>query len=349
LQSYDQQVERVVTLLGEAQEATQRQESALVKEKVEQAKTMIAAAAESAHKAAEYAQSVVGSAPVRPPSPPSKQEPAAELLGWRDPHPPGYNDNFHHATLVDPHMAVTERIERQGDRDYFALRTGSARGMLRVRFEQTGTTAINPHLEILYGGQVRTFWQRQPGTDLTADFNLNGESDVAYIGVWDEGDDASSDTPYRLVFTYEGDGELPGPQAAAMSTRFNISQVNRLEIEPNDDHFKATEVTPGDYVAGRIGTKGDVDFYKVGLQGQAAGTLAVTLQHVDASPIKPKLVFYDGDRAESQSYRHSVPGIDLVGRQRLDKRYHIYYIAVSDSGADAEPEVPYILHIELVK
>ena len=183
LKSYDQQVERVVTLLGEAQEAAQRQEGALVKEKVEQAKTMIAAAAESAHEATEYAQSVVGSTPVRPPSPPIKQEPAAELLGWRDPHPPGYNDNFHHATLVDPRMVGTERIERQGDRDYFALRTGSARGTLRVRFEQTGTTAINPHLEILYGGQVRTFWQRQPGTDLTVDFNLNGESDVAYIVV----------------------------------------------------------------------------------------------------------------------------------------------------------------------
>ena len=134
-----------------------------------------------------------------------------------------------------------------------------------------------------------------------------------------------------------------------MSTRFNISQANRREVEPNDDHFKATEVTPGDYVAGRIGTKGDVDFYKVGLQGQAVGTLVVILQHVDASLIKPKLVFYDGDRAESQSYSHSVPGIDLVGRQRLDKRYHIYYIAVSDSVGDAESEVPYILHIELVK
>ena len=135
LKSYDQQVERVVTLLSEAQDAAQRQESTLVKEKVEQAKTMIAAAAESARAAEEYAQEVVKPVPVPPTSPPITPEPAAELLGWRDPHPAGYNDNFHHATLIDPRTAVTERIERQGDRDYFALHTGRAHGTLRVRFK----------------------------------------------------------------------------------------------------------------------------------------------------------------------------------------------------------------------
>ena len=42
-----------------------------------------------------------------------------------------------------------------------------------------------------------------------------------------------------------------------MPMRFTISQVNRTEVEPNDDHFTATEVAPGDYVAGQIGTKGE--------------------------------------------------------------------------------------------
>jgi hypothetical protein len=50
--------------------------------------------------------------------------------------------------------------------------------------------------------------------------------------------------------------------------RFAISQVNRTEVEPNDDHFTATDVAPGDYVAGQIGTKSDVDFFKIGLGGQ---------------------------------------------------------------------------------
>jgi hypothetical protein len=127
------------------------------------------------------------------------------------------------------------------------------------------------------------------------------------------------------------------------------SKVNRVEAEPNDDHFKATNVAPGAYVAGRIGTKGDVDFFKLDTGGQVAGTLVVTLEQVDASPIKPTLVFYDGDRAESQSSSHSVPGIDLAGQQRLDKRYSTYYVAVSDSAGDAESEVPYILHIEMLK
>ena len=42
-----------------------------------------------------------------------------------------------------------------------------------------------------------------------------------------------------------------------MPMRFTISQVNRTEVEPNDDHFTATGVVPGDYVAGQIGTKGE--------------------------------------------------------------------------------------------
>jgi hypothetical protein len=350
LKDYDQQVERVVTLLGEAQDAAQRQESVVVKEKVEQAKTMIAAAAQSADTVEKDVQEVVRAVPAPPVSPAMpKPAPAAALLGWRDPHPAGYNDTFHHATVIDPRKAVTERIERQGDRDYFALHTGSARGTLRVRFEQTGQTAINPHLEFLYGSEVRSTWQRQAGTDLTADFKLDGKSAVAYIGVWDEGDDVFSDTPYRLMLTYEGDGELPDLPSAAMPMRFTISQVNRPEVEPNDDHFRATNVAPGDYVAGRIGTKGDVDFFKIDLGGQTTGALTVTLQHVDDSSVKPKLIFYDGDRAEAQSYYHSVPGIDLTRQQRLDKRYSTYYVAVSDSAGDAESEVPYILHIELVK
>ena len=204
-------------------------------------------------------------------------------------------------------------------------------------------------MEFLYGSQVRSTWQPQPGTDLTRDFDLDGESAVAYIGVWDEGDDAFSDTPYRLVLTYEGEGELPKLPSPAIPMRFNISQVTRTEVEPNDDHFTATDVAPGDYVAGRIATNGDVDFFKIGIGGQATGTLAVTLQHVDASQIKPKLVSYDGDRAEAQSSYHTVPGIDLMMRQPLDTRYSTYYVAVSDSTGDAESTVPYILHIELVK
>jgi hypothetical protein len=228
------------------------------------------------------------------------------------------------------------------------LPTGRARGTLRVRFEQTGRTAINPHLEFMYGGHVRGRWQRQPGTDLTEDFTLDGDSPVAYIGVWDEDDDAFSDTPYRLVFRYDGTDELPNPQAVG-PLRFAISQVNHLEAEPNDDHFNAMNVPPGTYVAGRIGRKGDVDFFKVDVGASAAGTLQATLQQVDASPIKPKLVFYDEDRAELQSSWHSVPGIDLAGQQRLDTRYAIYYVAVSDSAGDAESAVPYILSIEVVK
>jgi hypothetical protein len=193
LKSYDQQVEQAVTLLGEAQDAAQRQESAIVKEKVEQAKTMIAAAARSADAVEKDVQKVVLPAPVPADSPSIiKPTPAAMVLGWRDAHPAGYNDNFHHATLFDPRTEVTERIEHQGDRDYFTLHTGSARGTLRVRFEQRGKTAIKPHLEFRYGSQVRSAWQRQQGTDLTADFNLDGESAVAYIGVWDEGNDADA-------------------------------------------------------------------------------------------------------------------------------------------------------------
>jgi hypothetical protein len=272
LKSYDQQVERIVTLLGEAQDAAQRQESAVVMEKVEEAKTTIVAAAASAREAEEYAQEVVKSVPVRPPPIPTPQ-PAAELLGWRDPHTTGYNDTFHHAIWIDPRTTVTERIECQGDRDYFALHTGSARGTLRVRVEQTGKTAINPHVEFRYGSEVRSRWQRQLGTDLTADFDLDGESAVAYIGVWDEGDDAFSGAPYRLVFTHEGEGELPALTSTARPMRFTISQVTRTEGEPNDDHFTATDVAPGDYVAGRIGTKGDIDFFKIDLGSQAAGPL----------------------------------------------------------------------------
>ncbi|MGH8521701.1 MAG: vWA domain-containing protein [Gammaproteobacteria bacterium] len=297
--------------------------------------------------AAALTKAVAETAP--PVEPPPVAEGKAELLGWHNPHPAGYNGSFHHATLVDPHEVTTDRIAPQGDRDYYALHTGAARGKLQVRFEQTGPTAINPHLQLLYGGGVRDVGQPQPGTDLTVDIDLDGESGVAYVGVWDEGDDAFSDTPYRLVIAYEGAGKLPDPQAVATPIRFDMSRVSRVEAEPNDDHFKATDVVPGEYAAGRIGTKGDVDFFKIKLEAQATGTLVAILQQLDASPVKPKLVFYDRDRAESRSYWHELPGMDLSGQQTIKKRYPFYYIAVSDPAADAETGVPYVLHIELVK
>jgi hypothetical protein len=358
LKSYDQQIEQVTAALDEAHRATQRKDNALAQEKVQQANSFLAAANESARKIERYVPTpptppvttAPTVAPTQPaPTPTPTKEDRADLLGWRDPHLAGYNDNFQHATLIDSRAAIMERIETQGDRDYYVLRTGTARGTLRVRFEQTGLTSINPYLEFRYGGEVRSRGQAQPGTDLTEDFHLDGESDLAYVGVWDGGDDAFSDTPYRLSITHEGEGELPDAAAAAMPIRFDFSKVERKESEPNDDHFKATGVRPGEYIAGRIGTKGDMDFYKIDVKDQAGGTLMVKLQQVDATPIKPKLVFFDGDRAETRHYEHPLSGMDLSGQQKIDKKHSVYYVAVSDRAGNAETDVPYILHIELAK
>jgi hypothetical protein len=74
LKSYDRQIEQVVVTLDEAQEAAQRQDSALVEKKVEQAKSTIAAATESAREVVEYAESAIGPETPQPPAPARKDE-----------------------------------------------------------------------------------------------------------------------------------------------------------------------------------------------------------------------------------------------------------------------------------
>lgn len=179
LESYDSKLQRAVAVVEEARAAKAQENAALLAEKVAEVNTLVESTTTQAEEFIQHVEEVTEK---------DVDVDEGQIIGqdieqagnggpleWSDPHPTDYNDNFQHAQLVeDPRDAITEAIERRGDKDFFAIVTRDTKGTLRVRFEQTGPTQIGPHIAIIYGEQSSERWQPQPGTDLTAELRLDG-------------------------------------------------------------------------------------------------------------------------------------------------------------------------------
>ena len=261
---------------------------------------------------------------------------------WNDPHDENFDGNYQHAAQVDPYRSLEAQIESEGDRDFYKFSTGSASGLLRVRFEQTGPTQINPTIQAIYGSSVRRISQPTKGADVTLEQKLNGKSTLVYIGVWDDRGDAFSDLAYRLSFSFEGEPSLPEADESQVPRRFRLSDVTHFEGEPNDDHWKATPIKLPACLGGRIGAKGDADFFKFALEGLTGKTVDVELQQLDGSPLTPRIRFYDGDRVMRQEYRHQSQGMDLIGKYRINRKDEFSWIEIADTSGEVETNVPYI-------
>jgi len=354
LNSFDSKLQRVVVVVEDARAAKAQNNAALLAEKVAEVNTLVDSTATQAEEFIQHVEEVTDKGV-------DVDEGGGQIIGedieqagnggpleWSDPHPTDYNDNFQHARLVeDPRDAMTEAIERRGDKDFFAIVTRDTKGILQVRFEQTGPTQIGPHIAIIYGGQSSERWQPQPGTDLTAELRLDGEYPIAYVGISDHDDDAFSDIPYRLAFTLDK-GSLPVPGDGDKNIRIPLSAVHKEESESNDDAFKANALRLGEYMAGQIRTKGDVDFYKLDLTGQTVARVEVALQQLDASPLKPKLSLYDSDRANRWSYWTELAGADISRQGEIEPGHQVYFVAVSDVSGEAATDVPYVIQVQQV-
>src|SRR5262249_30635424 len=191
--------------------------------------------------------------------------------------------------------------------------------------------------------------QHTPGADLTLPCDVDGRAEVGYVGVWSHEDDAASDAPYRLRISFEGDPPLPNPSDYPVKARFAIVDVETEEIEPNDTALKANPIKLGSLVAGQIGKKGDIDFFKVDLPKGSAGRLIVTLQQLDSSPVQPMVAFYNSERAEVERLWFNLPGGDLTASTELTGRHESYYVAISDNSGDASTNVPYVFRVDLTK
>lgn len=353
LSSFDSKLQRVVVVVEDARAAKAQNNATLLAEKVAEVNTLVESTATQAEEFIQHVEEVTVKdvdvdVDVDEGQKDIEQAGNGGPLEWSDAHPTDYNDNFQHARLVeDPRDAMTEAIERKGDKDFFAIVTRDTKGILQVRFEQTGPTQIGPHIAIIYSGQSSERWQPQPGTDLTAELRLDGEYPIAYVGISDHDDDAFSDIPYRLAFTLDK-GSLPVPGDADKNIRVPLSAVHKEESESNDDAFKANALMLGEYMAGQIRTKGDVDFYKLDLTGQRVARVEIALQQLDASPLKPKLSLYDSDRANRWSYWTELAGADISRQGEIEPGHQVYFVAVSDVSGEAATDVPYVIQVQQV-
>jgi hypothetical protein len=138
------------------------------------------------------------------------------------------------------------------------------------------------------------------------------------------------------------------PQAVATPIRFDMSQVSRVEAEPNNDHLKAADVVPGEYAVGRIGTKGDIDFSRLNWRAKRLGPSAPASSrwmHPRVEPSSCSTMEAEPSRAPT--------GVNFPGWTFPDSKLSTNdtrsTMSPYQTAADADTEVPAVLHIALVK
>jgi hypothetical protein len=92
-----------------------------------------------------------------------------------------------------------------------------------------------------------------------------------------------------------------------------------------------------------------VDFFKVNLSDRETTRIEVSLQQLDAAPLRPQIAFYDADGARVSSLYFRFAGADLDASEQISGSHDFYFVAISDYLGDVATRVPYIIRVRRIR
>ncbi len=298
-EKFETQVEKVATVINEAQEAKQEGKSKLVDEKLNQINQTINVAQASSDNLNAQVTNLKTSAPTEKtekgaPSSPGEQEP---------------NNTVFEANSFPIDTTVSGEISSQDDQDYFRFRnTSKLRDLAKVKLENQSTSFV-PDIYVYDSNKSQRLekFDGTPGANLEFKFDVEPEKEY-YI---------------RVIPSYGSSGKY--------NLSLNLEKAYD-KYEPNDTISSPKLIRLGEPIEANILSENDVDCYLV--SGITGKSITVRLENKSAA-LRPDIMVYNSNKSQLFEKFDPTPGANLDFAFDVEPGMN-YYIKINPYGSTGE-------------